>query len=124
MPKYRVQIKLSLNENDIKDEILAQTKIVLHIPSYPNLKHFPWQKTMELICKKIFIIIEECEDMYKSDLDKFITFYKPGDIDDLNKKISYYLDNPKERKDITDKLFDIIKDSYNLKDELKRMINL
>ena len=82
--------------HDIKDEVLSQTKIVLHIPSYPNLKHFPWQKTMELICKKIFFIIEECEDIYKLDLDKVVVLYKANDIEDLNKKVSYYLDNPQK----------------------------
>jgi spore maturation protein CgeB len=108
----------------IKDEILSQTKIVIHIPILSNLLHFPWAKTMELICKKVFFIMEECDDMYKLNLDTIVVHYKTKDFNDLIKKISYYLDKPEERRKVTDKLFDTIKTRYPLKDELNKILSL
>ena len=96
-----------------KNDILNQTKIVLHIPSISNLKHFPWQKISELMCKKVFFIIEENEEMYALNLDKTIIYYKSNDIDDLIQKITYYLNNEEKRKTVINNCYNYIYTMYN-----------
>ena len=61
-------VKSCIFETEL-NELLEKTKIVLHIPSHPNLHTFPWAKCSELMYKRIFFIIEENEEMYIQKLE-------------------------------------------------------
>lgn len=103
--KYNIQIMDGVYDTKL-DIILNKTKLVIHIPSYPNLKHMPWPKITYLQAKKVLFMIEENAEMYDRALDKIIPHFKQDDINDLNNKIDYYLSNP-------DKINDIIEANYN-----------
>lgn len=84
--------------NDIKGEIINDSKIVIHIPKNKNIETFPWSKVCILMKMGIFFIIEENKEMYEKNLENLIVFYKKGDFNDLKNKIEYYLENEMERK--------------------------
>ena len=84
-----------------KYNLLANTKIVIHIPSHEKLHTFPWAKVSELMCNKIFFIIEENEDIMRLGLEDKIAWYKHGDDIDLLEKVLYYKNNDTERDKIT-----------------------
>lgn len=102
------------NLYDEKDNYLKNSKIVLHTPSYENLETFPWAKVVELMCKKIFFIIEENEEMYAQGLEQTIIFYKRNNINDLKEKIKTYINNKELRNQIIEKNFNFIQKKYNL----------
>lgn len=116
-------LKIYSEENNIKfenydnlydkDEILSKTKIVLQIPNYKNFHSYPWAKTLELINKKVFFIIEENEEMYIQKLDKYVIYYKRNDLNNLYELINYYLKNEKERIKVINKCFDYVKNKYD-----------
>jgi GT2 family glycosyltransferase len=97
-----------------KDEIIGKTNIVVHVPSHPNLHTFPWAKTDELMCKKVFFIIEENEEMYIQNMENLVIFYKQNNVDDLLAKVKHYLDNTTERESIVEKCFEFIKQRYDM----------
>lgn len=105
-----------------KDETLKQTKIVIHIPSHPNLHTFPWAKVVELMCKKIFFIIEENEEMYIKKLENVIVYYK--NKLDLQQKIKYYLKEDKEREKYINLCYNYIIENYNMDDLIKKLLNI
>lgn len=84
--------------NDIKGNILNESKIVIHIPKNKNIETFPWSKVCILMKLGIFFIIEENKEMYDKKLENLIVFYKKGDFNDLKEKVQYYLENEMERK--------------------------
>ena len=103
---------------DEKNDILSDTKIVIHIPSHKNLHSFPWAKCGELMAKKVFFIIEENEEMYIQGLDKFVVFYKKNDVNDIINKIDYYLKNINNCNDIINNCFDYISKKFNMDNNL------
>ena len=107
-------MKITDLHEDTKSNILTNTKIVIHIPSHEKLHTFPWAKVSELMCNKIFFIIEENEEMYIKNLDKIVIYYKQNDMIDLQDKIKYYLNNESERDKITENCFKYIKNNYNM----------
>ena len=86
--------------NDIKGEIINDSKIVIHIPKNKDIETFPWSKVCILMKLGIFFIIEENKEMYSKKLENLIVFYKKGDFDDLKNKMEYYLENEMERKNV------------------------
>jgi hypothetical protein len=103
---------------DEKDNLLANTKIVLHIPSHKNLYTFPWFKVIELMSKKIFFIIEENEELYIRNLNNIVCFYLRNNDNDLYNKIDYYLKNENERNKYIEKCFLYVKEKYNFDKDL------
>jgi GT2 family glycosyltransferase len=106
-----------INDNlhdDTKNNTLINTKIVIHIPSHDKLHTFPWAKVGELMCNKIFFIIEENEEMYIKNLDKTVIYYQRNNMIDLQEKLKYYLDNEGERNIVVDNCFEYIKNNYNM----------
>lgn len=97
-------------ENNIEKDILcSKSKIIIHVPSHENLYTFPWAKVGYLIQNKHFFIIEENEELYIQKMENIIVYYKRGDMNDLQNKIDYYLNNETERNNITQKLFEYFK---------------
>ena len=101
---------------------MNNTKIVIHIPSLSNLKHFPWGKAAELMYNKIFFIIEENEDMYHIKAENVVAFNKTNLIEDLKNKIIYYINNDEERNKIIDKCYNYIKNNFNMDKLLEKII--
>jgi hypothetical protein len=97
-----------------KDEILSNTKIVLQIPNYKNFHSFPWAKTLELMNKKIFFIIEENEEMYIKNLENLVVFYKRNNIENLFEKVDYYLKNETCRNLCINKCYEYVKNEWNV----------
>ena len=110
---YKFKSNTELHDDE-KIQMLIKTKIVIHIPSHKNLHSFPWAKVSQLMCYKVFFIIEENEEMYIKNLDKIVVYYKRNNIDDLKEKITYYLNNEKERIYVTENCFEYIKNNYNM----------
>ena len=121
--KYKFIIREDLYDENEKKDILAKTKIVIHIPSHKNLHSFPWAKVSELILSKVFFIIEENEEMYIKGLDKLCAFYKRNDRVDLENKIKYYINNESERINITTKCYKYFTFNYNI-DTILNKFNL
>ena len=96
--------------NHGEDDILCnKSKIIIHIPTYENSYSFPWKNVSNLIQNRHFFIIEENEELYIQKLENKVVYYKRGDMNDLKNKIDYYLNNEKERIDVTQKLFEYFK---------------
>ena len=109
-----------------KNNILQKTEIVIHIPLMRNLRHIPWQKIAELMSKKVFFIIEECEDMYELKLDNILVYYKRNDdwlitINNLFEKIKYYLHNKDEMKIKIEENFNYIKKNHNIDEYIRNL---
>ena len=117
-----LQFKYGTFHGEEKNILLQKSKIVIHIPSYENLRTFPWAKTGELMLKKVFFIIEENDELYNKNLNDLIVYYKKNDIDDLMKKISYYLQNPDEMNSIREKCYHFMKNNFHLGDFFKTFI--
>jgi hypothetical protein len=97
-----------------KDEKLKDTKIVIHIPSYENLNTFPWAKAAELMCKKVFFIIEKNPEMEALNIGDIVAWYDPNIQNDLIEKIKYYLTNDIEREIYIEKCYNYIKNNYDM----------
>jgi hypothetical protein len=104
-----------------KDNILSQTKIVLHFPPYENFHVISWAKIVELMSKQIFFMIEENEELYIQKLEHIIPFYKRNNIKDLQNKINYYLKNEKERDKHIMLCYNYIKNTYNIDEFLPKL---
>ena len=120
---YKFICRDNLYDDNEKNILFEDTKIVIHIPSHENLHSFPWAKVSELMLKKIFFIIEENEEMYIKGLDKLCAFYKGNDIVDLENKIKYYINNESERINITTKCYKYFIANYNI-DTILNKFNL
>ena len=55
----------NLYDENEKNNILKDTKIVIHVPSHENLHSFPWAKTCELMLKKVFLLLKMMICIYK-----------------------------------------------------------
>ena len=75
------------------DEYLKRTKIVLHIPSHPNLQHVPWAKISFLQAKGIFFLVERTKELEEKNLVDIIPTYEPNDVNNIIKQLDYYLSN-------------------------------
>jgi len=117
------KLKFEIKENFYdKDEILSQTKIVLHFPPYENFHVISWAKIVELMSKQVFFMIEENEELYIQKLEHIIPFYKRSNIEDLYNKIDYYLKNEKERNKHIILCYNYIKNTYNMDEFLSKLI--
>jgi hypothetical protein len=100
-----------------KDEILKQTKIVIHIPMFESQYSFPWAKCSELMAKKIFFILS-----VKTPSINFTNNNDTVDIplvDFLNKEtlinnIEKYINDENYRKNVIENNYEYIKKYYNL----------
>lgn len=107
-----------------KDNVLSNTKIVIHLPIKYDSKIAPaWCKIMELMCKKIFFIIEENDEIYKSNLQETIIFYKHNNFNDLTDKILYYLNSDTKINDIIEDCYKLVKEKYNMDNFVKNLIS-
>ena len=70
--------------------------------------------------KKNFFIIEENEEMYFRNYNKFIVSYKRNDITDLKNKIEYYLKHENKRKEIINKCYNFIITEFNIDNLFRR----
>ncbi|MEX0595226.1 MAG: hypothetical protein WD512_01920, partial [Candidatus Paceibacterota bacterium] len=120
--KYNLKI---FEDNFEFDCDLERTQIVVHVPSFPNLPHMPWAKITSLQSKKIFFIIEENDEMYEKGFESFTVYYKRNDIEDLYKKIDYFLDskNLNERQEYVEKHFQYIYVNNNMEEKIPKIIN-
>jgi hypothetical protein len=101
-----------------KNNKLAKTKIVIHVPSHENLETFPWAKCAELMANKVFFIIEENKDIYIKKIEDIVVYYKHSDIIDLQNKIMYYLSNEAERIKQIEKCYNYYINNHNMEDLL------
>jgi len=107
------------------DKYLECTNIVVHVPSFPNLPHMPWAKITTLQAKKIFFIIEENDEMFEKHLEDFTIYYKRNNIEDLYRKIAYFLDpvNLSEKQHIIEKNYDYIIRTNNMDFNIPEIIS-
>jgi len=121
--KYGLSIEVLDNVygNDL-DNYLKRAKIVVHIPSHPNLQHMPWSKIAYLQSRKVFYIIEDNDELYEKALEGAIVSYKKNDIADLYRKINYYLTDEAERNRLIEANHDWISKFYNLDVDVPRLV--
>ena len=119
--EQNLKFKYGTFHGEEKNKLLQKSKIVIHIPSYENLRTFPWAKTGELMLKKVFFIIEENDELYNKNLNDLVVYYKKNNIDDLMKKINYYLQNPDEMSIIVEKCYHFMKNKFNLDNLFKQL---
>lgn len=120
------KINLVYKENlyDNKNDFLKRSKIVLHIPISKQAQIADcWCKISELMCKKIFFITEENNDMIDNKTINLFITYKHGNIEELINKINFYLDikNSKEKNKIIDNCYKYIKNNYNMDNCIKSL---
>jgi len=109
---------------DDKHKFLAKSKIIIHLPIKLESRKAPaWCKIMELMCKKIFFIIEENDEINKSGLQDIIVFYKHNDFTDLTNKVDYYLNNPLQINNIVTRCYELVKTKYDMDEFIKNLIN-
>ena len=110
-----------------KDEFLLKSKIVLHLPILLESKIAPsWCKIMELMCKKIFFIIEENDEIYKENLQNTIIFYKHNDFTDLTNKINYFLfsnEASNHRNEVVNNCYELVTNKYNIDEFVGNLIS-
>ena len=95
-----------------KKDIMDKTKIIVHIPSYKNLRTMPWAKISELMSFDYFFILEKNEEMFQLGLQDLFCYYE--NFEDLIQKIKYYLIHENERLEISKKLHEYIKENFNM----------
>jgi len=83
-----------------KDDILARSKIIIHVGSLPNLTSIPWAKITELMIKGVFFCVEHNPEQFKIK-DVIPPCYSYSYIDNIPNTnicevLDYYLLNPKE----------------------------
>ena len=119
---YNLVIRDNDLEDNYKNEILSNTKIVLHVPSHEKLQTIPWAKIMELMCKKIFFIIEKTDENLNEIIEYLPNIIYYTSIGNLYEKIKFYLNNPIEINNIVNSSFNIVKTRYNI-DEFYKNLN-
>lgn len=107
---------------DQLDNILQNTKIVIHVPSHNSCKHIPWAKINYLQAKKVFYIVEENEETNILNYNDIIPVYKRDDITDLVTKINYYLENTNVMEDYINKNFEFVTKNNNLDEIVPKII--
>jgi len=107
--------------DEYKNEKLKDTKIVIHFPSFEKLNTLPWAKIAELMCKKIFFIIEFNNNIILDGLEDTICYYYPDIVDDLENKIIYYINNEDKRNEYIEKCYEYIITNYNMDDFIKNL---
>ena len=112
--KTNIIFKIFSNLYEEKDNILKKTKIVIHVSPCKDFHILSWAKVVELMSKKIFFIIEENEELYIKKLDKIIIYYERNNLDDLYKKIDYYLKNEDMLNKNIELCYNYIKNNYNM----------
>ena len=112
--KNNIVFKKYDNLYENKNDVLSKTKIVIHIPQKKNYHVLSWAKIVELMCKKIFFIIEENEEIYNRNLQNIICISKRNDINDIINKINFYKNNEIERNKYIEKSYIYIKKNYNM----------
>lgn len=111
--KYNIVVTDNISDGVLDDHLL-DSKIVVHIPSYPRLVHMPWAKISYLFARKVFCIIEENDEMYTNPEFSHIPYFRHGDTQDLYNKIGDYIQHPLKREQVVDKNYEYIKTYSNL----------
>ena len=128
-------INLVIRNNNLydyneKSSILSRTKIVITIASREPeiLKTNDMFRLSFLLSNKIFFITEKIGDNIIEDdiFGKYIEYYNT--IEELKSKILYYLNNPEERENKVNKLYEFAKNNYDIEknfpiDKLKSYIS-
>jgi hypothetical protein len=112
--KNNIVFKKYDNLYENKNDVLSKTKIVIHIPQKKNYHVLSWAKIVELMCKKIFFIIEENEEIYNRNLQNIVCMSKRNNINDIINKINFYKNNEIERNKYIEKSYIYIKKKYNM----------
>lgn len=114
-------INFVLRNNDLydyneKSKILSRSKIVITIASRDPeiLKTNDMFRLSFLLSNKIFFITEKIGDnIIENDIfGDYIDYYTT--VDELKNKIIYYLNNPEERDNKANKLYEFSKNNYNI----------
>jgi glycosyltransferase involved in cell wall biosynthesis len=114
-------INFIIRNNDLydyneKSKILSRSKIVITIASRDPeiLKTNDMFRLSFLLSNKIFFITEKIGDnIIENDIfGDYIDYYTT--VDELKNKIIYYLNNPEERDNKANKLYEFSKNNYNI----------
>ena len=112
---YVYMARSDLFDEEEKNNILSRSKIIIHVPSYRGLQHFPWAKCTELISKRIFFIMEDFTETCAFK-DLLVTYH---DTNDLLEKIDYYINNFTDRQNNSKEILKYCLENYHENEILK-----
>lgn len=95
-----------------KKDMIKRTKIVIHIPSFPNLQTIPWAKIVELQTNGTFFMVEHNPEIDKTLLKDTVIAY--NGIDDLFEKIDYFIKNEDARQRVIKENIEFTEKNYSL----------
>ena len=123
---YGLNIKLNDGRSGLfgqeLDNILSNTKIVIHIPILENLQTFPWAKCIKLFNNKVFVLIEdnnEVEILKAKGLN--VATYNPNIEDDIFNKIDKYLNDDNLRNQHIESCYNFMRNNYIMEDLIKTL---
>lgn len=114
-------LKLVIRGNDLYDEeekrdIISRSKVILSIKS-DNLNICnDMSRLAFLLCNKIFVIAEKHGD---EEIESKLPLTYFENFDDLLLKLSYFLENEKEREKVSTEVYNYIKKEMNMVDNFK-----
>jgi hypothetical protein len=103
------------HNNFNNDNIINRSKIILHVNSIDNCYHIPYAKLMKLLSNNKIVVVEETDELLKSDLCNYVnTFkYEKGCVDLIRNILDNYACEQEKINIKNPKAF--IKEKYNFK---------
>ena len=111
--------KQRLSYDDLR-VIFRASKIYLNMPSPQILTGFQ-PRVFEIAAAKGFQIIDHSDDLYPIFGSDFVSFRS---YQDLKEKIDYYIAHPKERLEIVDRMYKVVKDNYTWKNQFRKVLDM
>lgn len=96
------------------DNLIARSKIILHVNSLDNCYHIPFAKLMKLLSNNKIVLVEETEELANSELLPYVKTFK---FDNLYQ----YNNNDFNTPEYLNKIHDIIKNYDKIQEELNKM---
>jgi hypothetical protein len=110
--KYRLQYE------DLR-YLLQLSKIYINMPS-PQIFTAFQPRVFEIAAAKGFQIIDHSDDLYPIFGENFVSFRSYAD---LKEKINYYLVHSNERIRISEKMYEVVKENYTWKNQLRKVLD-
>lgn len=101
-----------------RDDEIMKSKIILGIKGRDIYSYTPHRFLLSQ-CKKKFTLIEKCNSGYATYMNG-LHFVQYESMDDLQRKLDYWLSHDKERKEFEENMYEDIKKYHNFTDYLKK----